>query len=614
MFRTLTALGVVAMVAAVPAQAQLTNGGFETAGGATTFDGWDEFNNVVPNIEQSTEFALSGTYSAKVFGQFGPTQNDTGLTQSLPANAGETWQATVNVLINSADPLGSAEIPILILEFYDASDTLLSNVIKQVADTTTTPDTWVEHSVVGTAPTGTASVQILLLHVQLGDIANQGGASFWDDASLAQVAPGATNLVNGGFEQEAFLPVFASWSESGNLIGNIQQGVEFPISGSYACKMYGQYTGASNDTTVAQSHPAAAGETWVASIDTGQVAGDEIAGTNYGFMRVRFLDASGAELASNETVVGVAGDPVGVATGYSSGAQVAPAGTATAEIVLGYHQDGFINGALHYDNASFTKDAVEQILNGGFEDAGGAGGKIYGWLDEGPNIVQETLFPCEGGRHAKMYGAFTGASNDTFLYQDLPANPGATWEARVDTVQSAVDFLQGGNVAWMALVFLDGSGTELLNVSVQVGDSITNPLDTCEFWTLGDTAPAGTETVRIMLGLTQPASDGGSIFFDAAELECMSGDCSVAPQGCSPADLTTAGAGAGDPDYGVPDNAITAADIQYYVNAYVAGNAAIADFTTTGAGVGDPGYGVPDGSVTAADIQYYVNLYVQGCP
>jgi|GEM_PF-1348532 len=82
---------------------------------------------------------------------------------------------------------------------------------------------------------------------------------------------------------------------------------------------------------------------------------------------------------------------------------------------------------------------------------------------------------------------------------------------------------------------------------------------------------------------------------------------------CSRADLTTTGAGLGDPGYGVPDGSLTAADIQFYVNLYVAGDLG-ADFTTTGAGSGDPGYGVPDGNVTAADIQFYVNLYVAGCP
>jgi len=82
---------------------------------------------------------------------------------------------------------------------------------------------------------------------------------------------------------------------------------------------------------------------------------------------------------------------------------------------------------------------------------------------------------------------------------------------------------------------------------------------------------------------------------------------------CAP-DLTTQGAGAGDPGYGVPDGSVTAADLNYFVNAYVTGDLGIADVTTQGAGAGDPGYGAPDGSVTGADLQYYVNLWVAGCP
>jgi len=39
-----------------------------------------------------------------------------------------------------------------------------------------------------------------------------------------------------------------------------------------------------------------------------------------------------------------------------------------------------------------------------------------------------------------------------------------------------------------------------------------------------------------------------------------------------------------------------------------------ADVTTQGAGSGDPLFGIPDGIMTAADINYYVNLWVAGCP
>jgi|GEM_PF-1133218 len=83
---------------------------------------------------------------------------------------------------------------------------------------------------------------------------------------------------------------------------------------------------------------------------------------------------------------------------------------------------------------------------------------------------------------------------------------------------------------------------------------------------------------------------------------------------CSPADITTQGAGSGDPGYGVPDGAVSAADLNYFVNAYLAGDLAVADVTTQGAGAGDPGYGTADGQVTAADLNYYVNLWVDGCP
>ena len=40
----------------------------------------------------------------------------------------------------------------------------------------------------------------------------------------------------------------------------------------------------------------------------------------------------------------------------------------------------------------------------------------------------------------------------------------------------------------------------------------------------------------------------------------------------------------------------------------IANDLAGADITTEGAGAGDPGFGVPDGFVTGADINYYVNL------
>ena len=111
------------------------------------------------------------------------------------------------------------------------------------------------------------------------------------------------------------------------------------------------------------------------------------------------------------------------------------------------------------------------------------------------------------------------------------------------------------------------------------------------------------------VGATQNIVEAGLDDIRISELTCSDPN-----PACSEADVTTTGAGLGDPGYGVPDNAVTAADLNYFVNGWVASDTAVADVTTTGAGVGDPGYGVPDGAVTAADLNYFVNVWVVGCP
>lgn len=78
------------------------------------------------------------------------------------------------------------------------------------------------------------------------------------------------------------------------------------------------------------------------------------------------------------------------------------------------------------------------------------------------------------------------------------------------------------------------------------------------------------------------------------------------------ADVTTQGAPAGDPLFGVPDELVTGADILYYVNQWVVLHDK-ADITTQGAGVGDVLFDIPDGIVTASDIQRFVNAWIGGC-
>ena len=106
---------------------------------------------------------------------------------------------------------------------------------------------------------------------------------------------------------------------------------------------------------------------------------------------------------------------------------------------------------------------------------------------------------------------------------------------------------------------------------------------------------------------------GSRALLAAGLVGLAAGTASAASPICE-ADITTQGAAVGEPGYGVFDGAVTAADLNFYVNAWVSGDLSVADVTTQGAAQGDPGFGEPDGSTTAADINYYVNAWSAGCP
>jgi|GEM_PF-1341350 len=248
---------------------------------------------------------------------------------------------------------------------------------------------------------------------------------------------------------------------------------------------------------------------------------------------------------------------------------------------------------------------AEGLQNGGFESGLGW---WSGFGNSIPNIYQVQLFPYEGASHAKLFGQFISGANDCGLYQNVDAAPGEEWTASVYAAHESSDAIEGSNKGFLSLLFHDAFGNQLADHPIDTLDS-SSPTDVYQPFSVTATAPPGTARAQIVLGFHQGASSprAGAIYYDAATL-------TAAPTACGAADLTTQGAGTGDPGYGVPDGQVTASDLNYFVNAYVVGDASIADITTQGAGSGDPGYGVPDGSVTAADLQYYVNLWVAGCP
>ena len=185
----------VAVVASGMAQAQLTNGGFETAGaGGQVFAGWTNFGYDGTNIVRAdaTEVApFGGSFSAKMFGLFNfQPQQDVVLQQSnIPAAPGEDWTLSLRNLNPSADAIQGTNFLVVVIDFFNASNARVGGNSKITLDANSTTDQWIADSVSATAPAGTTSVQATLVYICFApaeDPFNPGfpGAAFVDDVKL----------------------------------------------------------------------------------------------------------------------------------------------------------------------------------------------------------------------------------------------------------------------------------------------------------------------------------------------------------------------------------------------------------------------------------------------
>jgi len=118
----------------------------------------------------------------------------------------------------------------------------------------------------------------------------------------------------------------------------------------------------------------------------------------------------------------------------------------------------------------------------------------------------------------------------------------------------------------------------------------------------GDGAQFGfaVDTNGSLVAVGAPGADAIYIF-DASLSKCR-------------ADLSSVGATAGDPDYGVADGKVTAADLWYYLTAWVAGDPVVADLVSVEPSLSTAAWSASDGLVSAADLNCFVNAWLEGCP
>ena len=369
--QTKAALAMIAIAGST--QAQLLNPSFETPGFPQIFANWDTFGgNIGPDID---ELILDGGVSAKIFGNFTGGFNNSGMYQTLAAtaNPGDVWQASVNTAHLSGDELQEGALAFLSLVYIDANGVNLYDYAVDALVPSDPADTFILRTAADVAPLGTAQVQIVIGLNQFaptadvnGDTVIDGGdqatgAAHFDLAGLTfQNSGNAIPFRNGGFEDSIYGREFESWTAFGNSIGNIGQNYEVArADGAAACFIYGQFNGEPNDSGVYQGVPAAAGETWEASVKVRPNPGDEPGEGNVAVLSLVYLDGSGNILSDNPMIVA---DHTTSSASFQehSVSATAPAGTAEAQIVLVYSQAGPDGGgaqpagAIIFDGANLA--------------------------------------------------------------------------------------------------------------------------------------------------------------------------------------------------------------------------------------------------------------------
>jgi len=662
----LVAAGAFAIVAATPALGQLVNGSFETpgAGQPDTFASWTEFNNFidddsVPTIIQSTD-ATDGSFSAEFrAGNFAvrPNQIDAGFfaDTSIPVSEGDLVEMLYDSKAN-----GTGAVLVSEIQWLNSVGGVISASQLVPFNETQTPSqsTFEELRIEGVAPAGAVAARPLFVHVQLAT-AGVGVGTTWviDNIRLQEVVPDVDPVQSFELLGPTALDPWTAFT-TGGFIGQVEAPSLGPRSGNNHLKVFGAFNPFITSQGAFQDAPASAGQTWTASAFAFNDAADPIQGGNQGFLNIEFLDSTGAVIEVNElftmdaSTPPVVYDPANPTAGYVPFSQsaVAPVGAATARMVLGFNQDdAFSGGAIYYDDASFSADGGANVLtNPGFEFQEGAT-TFIGW-NENPEFpfgnINPRVDPAFANSFANSAGIFGQFATDelgdpvqteTVLFQDYPTAPGDAWAANGFGRGDTFDPLGGfDDLGFLRLAFLDCDG----NILQSNDETLVDFFGPTGFWAEGaiggpndsafdpsrGIAPAGAVTARLIAGFLQvpdlsfPEGFGaGSVFFDDVTLELVSAsgnpmiECPTG--GCSPADLTTNGATLpGQPGFGVPDQVVDADDLNFFLSAWVAGDA-VADLTTNGAPLpGQSGFGVPDPTVDADDLNLFLNFWRQGCP
>ena len=154
---------------------QFVNPGFEENGGSLA--GWTLFGNEivdVQNISSSSEMALEGARSLKLFGAFVEgSESYSGVSQGITVAAGDQVEAKLSARVQSADSLAGTDNSVVMkVEFFRVhgakfgSSEMISEEVLVIADGDAQQDAWAPHSISATAPEGAVEARLTIVFVQ----------------------------------------------------------------------------------------------------------------------------------------------------------------------------------------------------------------------------------------------------------------------------------------------------------------------------------------------------------------------------------------------------------------------------------------------------------------
>jgi len=205
-----------------------------------------------------------------------------------------------------------------------------------------------------------------------------------------------------------------------------------------------------------------------------------------------------------------------------------PDGTTT------FPQQMIVDYVRVYAPTNLPETKTNLLSNPGFESANLTNWTAYG--NTIPNALLQSIADVDvhnGTNVFKVFGQFSGVTNNSGAYQDVPATAGQALTASGWVFTSSSDQIAGANSAWIEISFHDASSNVLaLYRSAPVTPStppglwldfpVTNQLNPTTFAIIGSAtnlvAPAKTSFVRCQLVFDQPATDAGSVYFDDLKL------------------------------------------------------------------------------------------------